>query len=360
MICPKCGAEYRRGFTSCSDCHVLLVERGTEAAEKQRAAWSTWSTPGSDPPDDREEELSEGGRELEGLGEGEESSRGSVGDPTTDPFCSFWRGADLRICTEVCGVLDEAGIPHRTIRREDHLFNFNRQVPYEVGVPASLYEKAEHAIRDAFGTADESAEQVKLLPPPQEDPRAKTLRSVWVGDQGDECAGLCRELQTADIPYRVDEQKEIAPNGKTLDRYQIGVPEEDYDRAVEITGGFHPEALEEPEEEEQSTDDEIPAATNESKPGSEWVENRAVRGEFYPEDATCLVWEGQPESLGEAIEMSLKEGDIPIRWETENGKESVFVLPADETRAKEIVREVITGQPSGAEQSQESAENPHA
>ena len=207
--------------------------------------------------------------------------------------------------------------------------------------------------------ADESAEQVKLLPPPQEDPRAKTLRSVWVGDQGDECAGLCRELQSADIPYRVDEQKEIAPSGKTLDRYQIGVAEEDYDRAVEITGGFHPEALEEPEEEEQSADDEIPAATDESKPGSEWVENRAVRGEFCPEDATCLVWEGEPENWREAIEMSLKEFDIPMRWETENGKQSVFVLPEDETRAKEIVREVITGQPSGDEQSHESTENPH-
>jgi hypothetical protein len=25
MFCPKCRAEYREGFTSCSDCHIPLV-----------------------------------------------------------------------------------------------------------------------------------------------------------------------------------------------------------------------------------------------------------------------------------------------------------------------------------------------
>ncbi|MGB6899385.1 MAG: hypothetical protein WBE12_12370, partial [Candidatus Acidiferrum sp.] len=45
------------------------------------------------------------------------------GDPEEDPFCSFWKGDDPRVHAELCGLLDEQGIPYKTIRRHDHLFN---------------------------------------------------------------------------------------------------------------------------------------------------------------------------------------------------------------------------------------------
>jgi hypothetical protein len=96
--------------------------------------------------------------ELARVGTGGDEPQATPGDPNEDPFCSFWKGTDLRVCTEVCTVLDEAGIQHKTIRRQDHLFNLNNQAPYEVGVPASLYEKAELAIKDAFGTDAEGSE----------------------------------------------------------------------------------------------------------------------------------------------------------------------------------------------------------
>jgi len=34
-----------------------------------------------------------------------------------------------------------------------------------------------------------------------------------------------------------------------------------------------------------------------------------------------------------------------MRWELRDGKPQVFVLPEDEERAKEIVREVLEGEP---------------
>lgn len=34
MICPRCGAEYRDGFTNCSDCLVPLVEALPQPAPK--------------------------------------------------------------------------------------------------------------------------------------------------------------------------------------------------------------------------------------------------------------------------------------------------------------------------------------
>ncbi len=113
LYCPQCGAEYREGYSSCSDCHVLLVrERPASAAE---------AIP-------------------------------EPGDPNQDPFCSFWKGTDSRVHAEICVVLDEAEIPHKTVKREDRLFNRMDLPKYELGVPASLYEKAEEAIGAAFSS----------------------------------------------------------------------------------------------------------------------------------------------------------------------------------------------------------------
>jgi hypothetical protein len=239
MICPKCRAEYRQGFTSCADCHVLLV---THLPQRSAAL------------EDSETEL--------GSAAGADAEPAEPGDPNKDPFCSFWKGTDLRVCTEICTVLDEAGIPHKTIRRQDYLFNLNNQSPYEVGVPASFYEKAELAIKDAFGTDETGEDAVPLLPAP--------------GEDGIE-------------PF--DER------GKG--------------RATE----------------------------EERVEANEWL------GPRYPEDATVEVWSGEDVGLWEMIEMSLKENDVLTRSETEADGTRMFVLPGDEVRAKEIVREIVEGAP---------------
>ena len=117
MFCPQCKAEYRPGFTRCADCDVdLVVELPKEAVELRRE---------SEP-----------------------------GDPNEDPFCSFWKGEDPRVHVELCSVLDEAGIPHNTVFRRDHLFNMRNYPAYEVGVPFSLFERAENAVKEAYGTED--------------------------------------------------------------------------------------------------------------------------------------------------------------------------------------------------------------
>src|SRR6202007_1799038 len=61
---------------------------------------------------------------------------------------------DPRVHAELCGVLDEAGIPHNTVFRRDHLFNLRNYAAYEVGVPFSLFERAENAVKEAYGTDD--------------------------------------------------------------------------------------------------------------------------------------------------------------------------------------------------------------
>ncbi len=314
MICPNCKAEYRRGFKECADCGVALLEP-TELVGRRMA-------------DDAGDDEARG-----------EHFAGTPGDPNEDPFCSFWKGTDLRVCTEICTVLDEAGIPHKTIRRQDHLFNLNNQSGYQVGVPASWYEKAEMAIKEAFGTDEETGENaVRLLPPPEEDPRTRELRSVWVGDDMQECAARCAALRRAGIYYRVDEQRQAMVR-RVETRYEIGVPEADFEKANVITHDNVMDFSDEPE------DQAIMEIADAGDGGSQLETKRDAKfGEWYPEDATVLVWDGDAADRRNMIEMSLRENDIRMRWELQPGKPQLYVLPEDEERAKEIVREILEGQ----------------
>jgi hypothetical protein len=142
MICPQCKAEYRQGSTSCSDCHVLLVTKLPEEALERRVEVAP-------------------------------------GDPDEDPFCAFWQGDDPRLHVELCTVLDEAAIPHKTVYRTDHLFHINRFNAFQIGVPFSLFEKAELAVKDAFGAEEEDGSVAVLtLPAPNDIQQQKETPEV--------------------------------------------------------------------------------------------------------------------------------------------------------------------------------------
>lgn len=135
MICPECMAEYREGFTRCADCDEELVA-------------SLDDTPASSSGEAR------ANRDALGFGAGED-----------DPYCKFWEGEDARVFAEICGVLDEAGIPYRALRRDAQLFRISPNSQMKIGVPFSLYEQAELAVVEAFGGAPETR---KLLWPSSE------------------------------------------------------------------------------------------------------------------------------------------------------------------------------------------------
>lgn len=221
MFCPQCKAEYRPGFTRCADCDVDLV----------------WELPPN------------------GLAVRE---RGEPGDPNEDPFCSFWKGEDPRVHAELCSVLDEAGIPHHTVFRRDHLFNLRNYPSYEVGVPFSMFERAENAVKEGFGGADEeevtrSVEALQLLaegpdriwkrpetmtPPPEESipgppsagegddwfPEDATVR-VWHPESGESGDFLVAALHENGIRCRMD---------RSGQRAALYVLCEDEERAREI------------------------------------------------------------------------------------------------------------------------------
>ena len=230
MFCPQCNAEYRPGFTRCSDCDVDLVQDPPHFA-----------LAGAPPPAD-------------------------PGDPNEDPFCSFWKGQDARVHAELCEVLDEGGIPHKTVYRSDHLFNLSNYPAFEVGIPFSLFEKAEKAVQEAFGTED-------------------------IGD-----------------PDLVPVPRGLESSPETVRKL--------------------PPALSPPEPEN------IPGPPNAGE-DADW----------FPEDATASIWSTESDEPSEFLVAALHENGINCRLDQQSPHATLYVLPHDATRAREILREIAEAAP---------------
>src|SRR5258708_40126214 len=112
MICPKCRAEYRPGFTVCADCGVALVEAAGLAMTK-RGDHGRFDGAGRERAADTCEESV-----------GQEFAAAGPGGSHEEPLFLFWEGGGFRGCTEVCAGLGDAEIPHKASCRQDHLCNF--------------------------------------------------------------------------------------------------------------------------------------------------------------------------------------------------------------------------------------------
>ncbi len=254
MFCPQCKAEYRQGFTRCADCDIDLVHEAPASASA--------------------------------LGE----ASGWIENPD-DPFCSFWRGDEPRIHAELCELLAEEGIPHKTVRREDHLFNLNTKSGFEIGIPFSQFEKAEAAIKDAYGAEDEQPDVSRLL---------------------HYARGYAAELGAA-FPWQ--------PSQKGFARTQDSQSEK-------------PEKLSDPVSEEPATKDGHESRRPDWDP-TDW----------NPAEATVMVWSSEQSYRREIIEMALRENQIHARFEKADGGNAIFVLPECVTRAQEIVKEIVESAP---------------
>jgi hypothetical protein len=183
MYCPLCGAEYRPGFTVCSDCQVALVP---------------------DPP--------------------RAGSANASIDAISDekPFSLVWSGNDSRLHAEICEALDRQQIPARTLGSEDHLFNFTTRPTFEVYVAADLVNSAREAIKQvaAMEQIVEPSESDLLEIPAEEgspndndedeeerrdsrglDPQDATVE-IWSGQSRELAAMIASSLRENHIPCR--------------------------------------------------------------------------------------------------------------------------------------------------------------
>jgi hypothetical protein len=185
---------------------------------------------------------------------------------------------------------------------------------------------------------------------------------VWSGADP-EFSEACGTLRQAGIPFRALDGEDTLFGMGNRPPHTILVPPSMEDRAHDVLSPL----IDELDENASSDVPESGGNTANDVEDSEGREDnigRIADPDWDPAEATSEVWSGQDSGSADMIIASLRENGIhwrigdPIDPEsldpTEDEAESVvrsgepvmvFVLPQDEQRAKEIIREITTSEP---------------
>ena len=166
-----------------------------------------------------------------------------------------------------------------------------------------------------------------------------SLEKVWDGDDQTACVSICKSLHDANIPYLVRERNQQFFWTREQ-KFEILVSRSNSQAALEIANTG---TVDFTDSEEDQAIMEIPA--RDDLPIQE-VHGDWNSSSWFPEDATLEIWSGDRKDWSSTIEMSLKENRINFRPEKQwDSGLKIFVMPEDETRAREIVREIVEGAP---------------
>jgi hypothetical protein len=168
--------------------------------------------------------------------------------------------------------------------------------------------------------------------------RGGSIATLWEGEDLALHTTLLEALESAGIRY-FDQPMGVYPGVRSGDPfpiqpmtrfgYQVAVLSSDLVSAERILGRLLEEELQ---------DMELPAQEEKK---DETPERTAPR----EGSANCEIWSGSDEGLAEFLTAALEENGMPTRVERQNHKASIYASPEDETRAREIVREIVEGVP---------------
>ena len=159
------------------------------------------------------------------------------------------------------------------------------------------------------------------------------LRTVWSGDSESDCVQFCKELQDAGIFYEVSQiPVGPGPSMRANWRFEIKVPPDLCDQAHLLLDEDPDEIFELPLDPRLTKLDE--------------AAKRTYLRKLRPEDAVAEIFSENPENYSSTVKLSLQTNLIRFRAEAlGDGSVKLFVLPEDESRAREIVREIREGKP---------------
>ena len=168
-----------------------------------------------------------------------------------------------------------------------------------------------------------------------------SLVLLWAGEDAALHSALVEVLQSAGIPFfdKPPADEHLAPK---VDVFRLeGGARFGFEVSVLSSRLAEAEALLEKLLDEEPVDMELPAE-DESAPLAPEVDTAV------PSAATSAVWSGAEASQADFLSQALKENEIPVRTEKHANDTTLFVPPAEEALAREIIREILEGQPPPA------------
>jgi len=342
MFCPQCKAEYRPGFTHCTDCDVELVENYVEAVRhplakkavaSEKYGMRLWS--GRDPYFYMELLWSLWNKRV-----------GCYGAPEKPPVPKAMRGAGLDSYDpggfEVW--VSEEDLPLAKWILESAEEEFEKNPPKERTANIAERELTPETtgicplcfaeFTNSSSTCPNCKVPLRLPQPdkPLED-AARLLCNIY---HPKFIVDLRKALEAAGIPYNNANLTSggIVPGMYYTPDYSVVVLEEDFERATKVMSQvlqhweFEPSA----------------GFTIGRYPFLDYGLELAAKKGWSEEDITALVWSGENIGLVGGVGLALQEHEIPYRMDTEQlGTAKIFTHAEDETRAKELVQEVLEG-----------------
>ncbi len=200
-------------------------------------------------------------------------------------------------------------------------------------------------IRGVKDCADCGVALVDALEPDHTNSGDVRVVSVWEGSDPAECERVKAALQSAGVDFTEGDSKNFdvfLPLGSNL---EIWVSTEDQEAAriiiLDEDGEIDPEELT-PEGIEALT---LPESDEPDSDEPEGDEPEDLSVEWFEDDPTVAIWTGKDEALADNLVMCFREVGIASRKLNEADDWSVVVRPPMESRAREIVREVVDASP---------------
>jgi hypothetical protein len=176
--------------------------------------------------------------------------------------------------------------------------------------------------------------------PLDEQQRKEKIQVVWRSGDPTAVSEVISTLREAGIRHHVQPTNEhlVFELGMPRPKYAVRVFASDAAKAKELLSDIRetlPFAL------NDSAEPDAPDPEPQEK-----AEPRPAKHDWNPAAATIEIWIGEDPALAELLEACLRENQIGVRRKgAEPGALQLLVMPADESAAREIIREVREATP---------------